>query len=82
MKSNKDILSERELLQQINKKMDMLILKCAMQGREKHEQVKYLVGLGYPNSEIGTILATPKGTIDGIRADLKKGAKTNERQTA
>ena len=67
-------LSELELLQQLNLKLDQLIAITAIQGRKKDEQIRYLVNCGYSNGQIATLLALPKGTIDTLRAKLKRKA--------
>lgn len=70
--------SESILLEQISSKLDKLILIMALQGRTKGEQIKYLASAGYSNSEMTQMLAIPKGTIDYIRANIKKGINKNE----
>lgn len=73
MRSSKKEFSEKQLLEQVVERLDQVILATALHGRPKEEQIKYLAGLGYSNSEMANILATPKGTIDSIRANLSKG---------
>lgn len=73
MGSPKKELSEKQLLEQVIERLDKIILVTALQGRLKEEQVKFLTTLGYSNSEMANMLATPKGTIDSIRANLSKG---------
>ena len=75
MGSSKKDLSEKQLLEQVVERLDKVTLAIALQGRQKEEQIKYLTSLGYSNSEMANILATPKGTIDSIRANLSKGIR-------
>ncbi len=73
MKDRNDELSERQLLELIVDRLDKLILVLALQGREREDQIEYLEKLGYSNTDMAQILATPKGTIDWLRAKAKKG---------
>jgi hypothetical protein len=73
MRTSKKELSEKQLLEQVVERLDKVILMTPIQGRPKEEQIKYLTSLGYSNSEMANMLATPKGTIDSIRANLSKG---------
>ncbi|MCK4520957.1 MAG: hypothetical protein KAU20_00150 [Nanoarchaeota archaeon] len=66
--------NEVGLLQDINKKLDILIALTATQGKERDDKVITLVGLRYTNVDIGKFLGIPKGTVDMIRAK-KKGDK-------
>jgi len=75
MRSSKKELFEKQVLDQVVERLDKLIVITALQGRPKEEQIKYLSSLGYSNSEMGNMLATPKGTVDSIRANLRKGAE-------
>jgi hypothetical protein len=78
MRSSKKDLSEKQLLEQIVEKLDKLILVVALQARPKEEQIKHLAKIGYSNSEMATMLAIPKGTIDAIRASFPKGDRKSE----
>jgi len=60
-------------LEQIVERLDKVIIITALQGRPKEEQIKCLASFGYSNSEMASMLAIPKGTIDSIRANLGKG---------
>jgi hypothetical protein len=73
MRSSKTELSEKQLLEQVVERLEKVILASAPQGRPKEGQIKYLTCLGYSNSGMANMLATPKGTIDSIRANLSKG---------
>lgn len=75
MGSSKNEISEKQLLEQVVERLDKLILVTTLQGRPKEEQVKCLDSLGYSNSEMANMLATPKGTIDSIRAKIRKGGQ-------
>ena len=65
--------SEIALLADMNAKLDDLIALIIVQGKEKEDQVKIMVDRGYSNSQIGSLLGLPKGTVDGIRAKRKRG---------
>ena len=71
----KKALSEIELLGEINVKLDDLITLFIVQGKEKEEQINIMVDREYSNSQIGSLLGIPKGTVDGIRAKQKKGRR-------
>jgi hypothetical protein len=75
MRLSKKDLSEKQPLEQVVEGLDKVMLAIALQGRPKEEQIKYLASFDYSNSEMANILAIPKGTIDGIRANLSKGAR-------
>jgi hypothetical protein len=64
--------SDNELLQEISAKLSELIGIMGIAGKDKKEQIKYLVGYGFSNNDIGRLLGIPKGTIDTIRAKFKK----------
>ena len=68
----KKVLSEIELLREVNVKLDDLITLFIAQGKEKEEQIKIMVDRQYSNSRIASLLGLPKGTVDGIRAKQKK----------
>ncbi|MBN8585872.1 MAG: hypothetical protein J0M37_12330 [Ignavibacteria bacterium] len=57
---------------QIVEKLDIIIAILLTQGKERDEQIKVLAAKGFSNADISGILGIPKGTIDGIRAKLKK----------
>ena len=71
----KKVLSEIELLGEINIKLDDLITLFTTQGKEKEEQIKIMVARGCSNNQIASLLGLPKGTVDGIRAKQKKERK-------
>lgn len=71
----KNIRSERELLEEISKKLSELIAINGISGKEKDEQIKYLVNFGFSNAEIAKIIGIPKGTVDSIRAGFNKKKK-------
>ena len=62
-----------DLLGEINDKLSKILALMAISGKDKKEQIAILVGLNLSNSEISKLTAIPKGTVDGIRAQLKKG---------
>ena len=68
--------SDNELLQEISIKLSELTAVMGIQGRERNDQVKYLVSIGFPNSDIARITGIPKGTVDGVRAKMS-ARKTN-----
>jgi hypothetical protein len=63
MRSNKKELPEKELLDQVVERLNRVILVISLQGRPKEEQIKYLSNLGYSNSEMANMIATPKGGL-------------------
>jgi len=67
--------NEIGLLQDINKKLDMLVALTAIQGKDRDDKVVTLAGLRYTNLDIANLLGIPKGTVDGIRAKKKGGKK-------
>lgn len=69
---SKDGTTEKELLREISEKLDKLIGVIAIQGKNKDEQVKILVSLGFTNAEISKLTSMPKGTVDTIRAKSKR----------
>lgn len=75
MPANTKDLSESEMLSQLVDRMDKLIAITSLQGRSKEEQIERLAGMGYSNSEMASMLVLPKGTVDGIRANLSKPKK-------
>lgn len=68
----KDEKTERQLLMEISEKLDKLIGIFAIQGKNRDEQIKVLVSLGFTNAEISKLTGMPKGTVDTIRAKSKK----------
>ncbi len=70
-------LTEADILSRIEDKLDDLITLLIIQGKEKEEQIKIMVGREYSNSQIADLLGIPKGTVDGIRAGF---AKSKDRQ--
>jgi hypothetical protein len=72
MSKSRPQVSDVQMLQQVVERLDMLINTVAVQGKSKDEQIRYLAGLGYSNSQMAILMATPKGTIDSIRAGLGK----------
>ena len=64
--------SEKGILHDISAKIDKMIGLLSIQGKSKEDQIKVLVGLDFSNSMIGTLTGLPKGTVDSIRARLKK----------
>lgn len=72
MSNETKLKSDNELLQEISSKLSELIALNGINGKEKNEQIKYLVNFGFSNSEIARLIGIPKGTVDGIRAGLKK----------
>jgi hypothetical protein len=63
--------TEKQLLEEINEKLNKLIALNAIQGKSKQEQIKILSSLGFTNVEISKLTAIPKGTVDSTRAKLK-----------
>ena len=68
----KNSKSDNELLQEISGKLSDILAILSITGKDKHEQVKHLVLLGFSNADIARITAMPKGTVDGIRAGKGK----------
>jgi hypothetical protein len=64
-----------QLLKSIDEKLNKLIGIMAVQGKNKEEQIKILVSLGFTNIDISRITAIPKGTVDTIRARKKRGKR-------
>jgi FixJ family two-component response regulator len=72
MASKTKTKSEVELLNEISTKMDYLIGLYACNGKERDEQIKILTSQGLANSTIAVLLGIPKGTVDSVRAKMKK----------
>lgn len=64
--------TEIELLYEISEKLDELVATFLIQGKEKESQINILVNRGYSNSSISNMLGILKGTVDSIRAKIKK----------
>lgn len=64
--------TEIELLYEISEKLDDLIATFLIQGKERESQINILVNRGYSNSNISIMIGIPKGTVDTIRAKMKK----------
>lgn len=73
-----NIKSDNELLQEISAKLTHLIGIVGITGKDRDEQVKYLVSLGFTNADISRITAIPKGTVDGIRASMPSKSKKSK----
>jgi Holliday junction resolvasome RuvABC DNA-binding subunit len=71
-KVGKKEITEKDLLFEINRKLEKLIGILAIQGKNRDEKIKTLASLGFSNSEISKIICIPKGTVDFIRAKSKK----------
>lgn len=69
--------SDNELLHEISNKLSELIALNGIIGKDRDEQIKYLVDFGFSNSEIARLTGNPKGTIDVIRASFTKKKKTS-----
>ena len=67
--------SDNELLHEISNKLTDLIGVIGINGKERPEQVKFLVGLGLTNADIARLTGIPKGTVDWIRAGKSKKQK-------
>jgi flagellar motor switch protein FliG len=63
--------TEKQILEEINEKLNKLIALNAVQGKNKVEQIKILASLGFTNVEISKLTAIPKGTVDSTRAKIK-----------
>lgn len=55
--------SDNELLQEISLKLSELIALNGIRGRDKNEQIKYLVSFGFSNAEIARLLAYLKARL-------------------
>lgn len=64
--------TDQELLQEISSKLSELIAINGIAGKDKEEQIKYLVNFGFSNSDIARLIGIPKGTVDSIRAKNSK----------
>lgn len=64
--------TDTELLEEISNKLSELIALFGIAGKERDQQVKFLVDSGFSNSEISRLMGVPKGTIDMIRASFNK----------
>jgi hypothetical protein len=65
-------MSDSQLLSEISRKLDRIIGLYAIQGKNKEDQIRILVSLGFSNQEIGSLTGIPKGSVDRIRAKQKK----------
>jgi hypothetical protein len=65
-------ITEKDLLFEINKKLEKLIGILAIQRKDRDEKIKTLASLGFSNSDISKIISVPKGTVDVVRAKSKK----------
>lgn len=63
--------TEKQILEEINEKLNKLIALSAVQGKNKQEQVKILSSIGFTNVEISKLTGIPKGTVDFTRAKFK-----------
>jgi hypothetical protein len=63
--------TEKQILEEINDKLNKLIALNAIQGKSKQDQIKILSSLGFTNVEISRLTGIPKGTVDSTRAKLK-----------
>jgi predicted RNA-binding protein Jag len=72
MKSAELEKSDNQLLQEISEKLSELIALIGITGKQKSEQIKYLVEFGFSNANIARLIGVPKGTVDTIRASQKK----------
>ncbi len=75
MTAAKKELSERELLQQIIERLDRLTTVATLAGFQslhREENNKVLSNLGYADSQMAEMHATPKGTVDRTRASQGK----------
>lgn len=72
IKNNK---SDNELLQEISAKLSDIFGIMSIAGKDRQEQVKHLVSLGFTNADIARITGMPKGTVDGIRATAQSKGK-------
>jgi hypothetical protein len=63
--------SEKQLLEEINDKLNTLVGLNAIQGKQKVDQIKILASMGFTNAEISKITGIPKGTVDTTRARKK-----------
>jgi hypothetical protein len=64
--------TEKDILIEMNKKLDRLIGILATQGKDRDDKIRILVSLGFSNSEISRLIGVPKGTVDSIRAKTQK----------
>jgi hypothetical protein len=64
--------SDNELLQEISLKLSELIALIGIAGKEKNDQVKYLVDFGFSNLIIARLTGNPVGSISTIRNNLNK----------
>jgi hypothetical protein len=69
--------SDNELLQEISSKLSELTAIIGIAGKDKNEQVKYLIQFGFSNSEISKLTGLPIGTVSSIRNSLNKKKKKN-----
>lgn len=60
-KTNKK--SERELLEEISKKLDKLIGILAIQGKNEDEQIRILKVLGFTSKQTGNLVGIEESTI-------------------
>ena len=63
--------TEKQLLEEINDKLNTLIGLNAIQGKHKAGQIKILTSMGFTNAEISKLTGIPKGTVDTTRARKK-----------
>ena len=60
------------ILEEINRKLDILITLQLVNHSERDEMIKKLVLYGFTNKRISDLTGIPKGTVDMVRANLIK----------
>lgn len=67
--------TEKELLKELNEKMDKLIGVTAIQGKSENAQIKVLMSLGFKYKEISAITGVAEGTLKSRKHNSKKKGK-------
>lgn len=62
MANNKTEKTEKELLEEINKKLDRMMMAIVIQGRDEDDQIRILKRNGWKSEEIEKFLGT-KGRV-------------------
>lgn len=66
--------TERELLQDINKRLDKLIGIVAIQGKPQNQQIEILDGLGFDSKTAGLYVGLSADAVRQRKSQLKRKA--------
>lgn len=71
--------SEKELLEEINKKLDKVLIAIILQSANPVNQVRILINCGYKNKEISKITGLSVVDVQNIKARKLKIKKSQEK---